>query len=84
MYFPISICKIKRFCADFIVMRKLYIPYLEDAACEILLYLDYWFTGRRALNALPYISLLKMKRPIVGPLLRRQTDGWTTDGGGYL
>jgi len=30
-------------------MHKLYKPWLKDATYEIPLYLDYWFTRRRAL-----------------------------------
>jgi len=43
----------------------------KDAAYmyEIPLYLDYLFMRRRALNVFPYISLCKMKHPLVGPIL---------------
>jgi len=36
---------------------------MSAAGNEILLYLDYWFMRRRALNVFPYLSLCKMKRP---------------------
>jgi len=54
----VRLCKMKRplvghFRADFICMRKVYKPCLQDAAKEIPLYLDYWFTRRRALNVFP-------------------------------
>jgi len=57
------------FCADFILMHKLYKSFLKDAAYEIPLYLDHWFMRKRALNVFPYISLFKMKRPLAGPVL---------------
>jgi len=47
------------FWVDFIFMRKLYKPYLQDAAYEIRL--DNSFVRRRALNVLPYICLCKMQ-----------------------
>jgi len=50
-------------------MCNLYKPRLKDAEYEIPFYLDYWFMRRRALNVFPYISLCKMKRPLVGPFL---------------
>jgi len=53
--------------ADFILTRKLYKLCLKDAAYEILLHLDYWFTWKRGLPVFPYVSLCKMKRPLVGP-----------------
>jgi len=37
------------FCRDFILMHTLYTPCLKDAAYEIPLQLDYWFTWRWAL-----------------------------------
>jgi len=43
------------FSADFIFTRKLYKPCLKDAAYEIPLHLDYWFTRRRILHVFPYI-----------------------------
>jgi len=75
MYFPIyayvksSAPYWGHFCADFIFMCKVYKPCLKDAAYEFLLYLDYWFMRRRAFNAFPYITLCKMKHPLVGPFL---------------
>jgi len=48
------------FSADFIFMRKVYSQCQKDAAYEILLYLEYWFTWKRVLHVFPYISLCKM------------------------
>jgi len=39
---------------DFILLYKVNKPCLKEAAYEIPLYLDYWFT-RRAVNVLSYI-----------------------------
>jgi len=50
---------------------QIYKPWLKDAAYEIPLYLDDWFTRRRTLNVFPYISLCKMKCPLAGPILGR-------------
>jgi len=52
---------------DFIFMRKLCKQCLKDAAYGIPLHLDYWFM-RRALNVFPYISLCKMRHPLVGAI----------------
>jgi len=45
----------------------LYKSGLNAAAYEIPLYLGYNFMSRRSLNALPCISLCKMKHFLVGP-----------------
>jgi len=70
MYFPIILCKMKRplvgpFLADFIVMHKLNKPYPKDATYGISLYLEYWFTRRRALNVFPYLTLCKIQHPYI-------------------
>jgi len=52
-------------------MCILYKPCPKDAAYAFPLYLDYLFTRRRALNSFPYISLYKIKRPLVGLFLGR-------------
>jgi len=61
------------FSADFIFTCKLYKIDLKDAAYDIILHLDYWFTRKRGLHVhvFPYISLCKMKRPLVGPFFGR-------------
>jgi len=45
---------------------------IQHVAYGIPLYLDDWFTRRRALNDLPYtyMSPCKMKRPLLGQFLR--------------
>jgi len=48
-------------------MHNIYKFCPKDTAYEIPLYLDYWFT-RTAFNVFPYISLSKIKHPLVGPL----------------
>jgi len=50
-------------------MCKVYSPCLKDAAYGIPLHLEYWFTRRRVLHVFSYISLCKMKRPLVWPFL---------------
>jgi len=52
-------------------MCELYKPCLKDAADEIHLHLDYWFMRRRGLHVFPYISLCKIKCPLMGPFF-----GW--------
>jgi len=42
---------------------------LKDAAYEIPLHLNYWFTRRIALHVFPCISQCKMKRPLIGAFL---------------
>jgi len=50
-------------------MRIVYKSCLKDYEYEIPLHLDYWFTRIRGLHVFPYISLCKLKCPLVGPFL---------------
>jgi len=70
--FPyITLCKMKppsRVAFEAILfLRVILQTCLKDAAYEIHLHLDYWFTRRRGLHLFPYIILCKMKRPLVRP-----------------
>jgi len=64
-----TICDHRHFIWTYL---NLFVPRMITGCCiwnSIIL--DYWFMRRRALNVFPYISIRKIKRPVVGPIVGR-------------
>jgi len=51
--------------------RKVEFPFPKDASYQIWFKSVQWFSRVNVLNVFPYISLCKMKRPLVGPFFGR-------------